>query len=198
MDDIIFLHEDVDSVTMSRDSAKAKFEKAVNLKNNLPKLEQTLTNTKGELASASKKLPDNFLIENVLQKTAMIAQDVGIELRSFDPGRVAPSGSTYKYAELPISVQIFGTFSQIASFLDRIVHLELLIHIENLQLELSSLENKTPAALDLSNKINLLAFQKRSREFSRLTGTVDIVIYRTLNHNERSAISVAASAERKK
>ncbi|NRA43595.1 MAG: type 4a pilus biogenesis protein PilO [Oligoflexales bacterium] len=196
------LQEDLDRAINTRNAARAKFQKAREQKANLPKLEEKLALKEGELSKASKKLPDEFVMGKILQKTAMIAQDVGVDLNLFQPGQGAPAGGVFKYVELPISLQIIGTYVQIATFFDRVVHLDLLVHIKNIELSLAKDIEKSiseKAAGSIKDKdLQREAIQRARRENAKIMGTADMVIFRTLSRREELAIEAASQAKSKK
>ena len=196
------LQEDLERAENSRDAAKSKFQKAREQKANLPKLEEKLAFTEGELSKASKKLPDEFVMGKILQKTAMIAQDVGVDLQLFQPGKGAPAGSIFKYVELPVSLQVIGTYGQIATFFDRIVHLDLLVHIKNIEMALAQSSEKSiserTAAQIKDKDLQREAIQRARRENAKIMGTADMVIFRTLTRQEELAIEAAAQKNQKK
>ena len=138
----------------------------------------------------------------ILQKTAMIAQDVGVDLNLFQPGQGAPAGGVFKYVELPISLQIIGTYVQIATFFDRVVHLDLLVHIKNIELSLAKDIEKSiseKAAGSIKDKdLQREAIQRARRENAKIMGTADMVIFRTLSRREELAIEAASQAKSKK
>ena len=194
------LQEELDQAVSNKDAAERKFKKARDRKANLPKLEEQLAYTEGQLALASKKLPDEFVIEKVLQKTSIIAQDVGINLQEFDPGEGVPTGGLFKYVEMPISLKLFGSYGQIATFFDRIVHLELLVHIKNIQMETDTMPEEQGSKPDLDTNANLSAevLQKKAREKSRISASAEMVIFRTLTVQEESAIAAVEEKDKKK
>ena len=183
------LQDELNMARVSRDASERKFKKSRKRKANLPKLEEQLAHTEGQLALASKKLPDEFVIEKVLQKVSIIAQDVGLDLREFDPGDGAPTGGLFKYVELPIRLEVFGTYGQIATFFDRIVHLELLVHIKDIEMQASMEKNKKIKNNAPSETSSPEQLQKKARDNTKILATSKMVIFRTLNNAEESAIA---------
>ncbi|MFK7823514.1 MAG: type 4a pilus biogenesis protein PilO [Oligoflexales bacterium] len=196
------LRDDLERATNSRDAAKLKFKKAAEQKENLPKLEEKLAYTEDELQKASNKLPDEFIMGKILQKTSMIAQDVGIELRLFQPGQGVPAGTVFKYVELPIALQIIGTYGQIATFFDRVVHLDLLVHVKNIELSLAGnldASSSEKAAQQIKDKdLQTEAIQRARRENAKIMGSANMIIFRTLSRQEELALEAAAQKSAKK
>lgn len=190
------LQEEKDTAESAKNIAEQKFKKARKRKSNLPKLEEKLAFTVGELAKAKKKLPDEFVMEKILQNTAMIAQDIGLELRVFDPGKGRLTGGDFKYVELPINLVIFGTYGEIASFFDRIVHLELLVHLRNIKMQISNLEEEDDSTG--GKKIAADKLQKHNRDNLRLIVNTEMVVFRSPSEREESAIEAVDVKDKKK
>lgn len=184
--DYVYLTEDIELAQNERNVALKQFERAKRQASDLPKLQDKLLKTELELKEASKKLPDQFHMDRVLQKTALTARDVGVKLNLFDPGTGSPSETAYKFLELPIHVEINGTYSQIASFYDRMTHLDLLIHVKNIAMSLSTVLN---TGQSLENKNDPSQNDQRNlRSHTRIKSTADIVIYRTLTNAEAATL----------
>ena len=115
--------------------ARTQFEKARQRKASLPKLEEQLAFTEDQLSRAKKHLPDFIKIEEILEKAALIAKDTSVTLMKFKPvAEVVHSAEGYTYVELPIETEIVGTYQRIASFLDRIAHLDSTIFVREIRL----------------------------------------------------------------
>ncbi len=175
------------------DAARVTFEKNRKMKGNLPELEAKLEFTEVQLGKARKKLPDSYRIEDVLQKAATIAKETGVKLKLFKPGKEARSGVEYKYFELPITTEISGKFSQVASFFDRVVHLEGTIFLRNIavQTRASELNEDTGAVRRDKNAAaarELSDYEKARRARTELTvdGRFEIVIFRGMSEREQA------------
>lgn len=191
------LEADLELAMTEKETAKQAFDKARSRKANLPKLEEQLAQTESQLLEASKRLPDQFVMDKILQKTAMIAQDVGVQLILFDPQDPIPSNTAFRYAKMPISLQLMGTYAQIATFFDRLVHLKLLIHIKNFQLSLTELEDPNKNFKDPELEKDLIRQQKIKRSRTRVNATADLVVYRTLTAEEQNAIDSTLNKNKK-
>ncbi len=117
-----------------REAAEKQFLLGKKQKDDLPRLEEKLQFTENELKEASKKLPNDFKMDDILQKATLIASETGLYLEAFVPGEGTPSGVEYKYVEMPIQTKITGTFDQILRFYDRLVHLDLLVYVRNISI----------------------------------------------------------------
>ena len=182
------LQAELEQVTGEEEVARLKFEKAREKKTNVPKLEEKLAFTEEQLVKAKKKLPDNYRIEDVLQKAATIAKEVGVRFVSFDPGDEKRGLGDYKYMEMPIATEIEGRFNQIAAFIDRVVHLEASVFVRNVALEPAEGEDGlrkkgqgNEAAIDAAPSFEEA---QRSRSELRVQGKVELVIFRGMSEAE--------------
>lgn len=166
-----------------------KLKEALEKHKKLAELEEVLAATEAEVKEASKKLPDEVIMDQFLQRTELIAQDLGLSLKLFQPREEIPSETEFKYMKLPVHVEMVGTFGQIASFLDRIVHLETIVHVENLDLSVNEEEKKSNQASSLAefNVVNEKA-EEMKRSKIRIRASADLMIFRGLTQRENEFI----------
>ena len=81
-----------------------------------------------ELDTALSELPDKKEIAGLLSKISDKARDAGLDIKSFKP-----SGSRKKdfYAEVPVNIQVTGTYHQVATFFDEVGRLDRIVNIGN-------------------------------------------------------------------
>jgi Tfp pilus assembly protein PilO len=156
----------------------------------LAKLEESLVSYELQVKEATKKLPDEIFIDRILQKTELIAQELGVALKLFHPQAEIPSETAFKYLKLPIRLDLVGTYGQIASFFDHIVHLEILINIENMKIEVE--ENKEKGAA-VQKEIS----GEMERSKMRLRASCDMMVFRSLTAREAEALQAIHDAARK-
>lgn len=175
------------------DANRQAFERDRSKKGNLPKLEEQKAFTMEQLEKARKRLPDQVRIEDILQKAETIAKETGVRLKVFRPEKEVGGGDEFKYMELPITTEITGKFNQIASFYDRVVHLDGTVYLRKIDIA------PLPAALQESGKkAQLSDAEKARRERADLTlaANFQIVVYRSMtiaeqNHAEAEAAEAA-------
>ncbi len=158
------------------DAARVSFEAARKKKQELPKLEAELIFTEEQLAKAKQKLPDAYKIEEILHDAASIAKKTGVKLKNFKPGIEQVRQEAYPYVELPIATEIEGSFNQVASFLDMVVHLEGSIFVR--QLELNRLTAKDRETRTEPGAVQTYEEAKAARQGVRVASRFDIVVYR--------------------
>jgi Tfp pilus assembly protein PilO len=185
--------------------AKQQFETAVDRKKNLPKLEEQLAFTEEQLIKAKKSLPDSYRIEDILEKTATIANETHVKLMSFDPGDEQPHDSPSMYVVLPFATQIVGGFAEVAAFFDRVVHLESSIFVKNIELTRATAEpSGAPAArarpganVDPAVAASQAAYQsaQAARQNSRVGAKFQLSIYRAMTDGETAGGVAAGTAQ---
>jgi Tfp pilus assembly protein PilO len=161
---------------------RTKFEKARDRKGNLPKLEETLAFTEEQLNKAKRMLPETFRIEDVLQKVATTARDVGVKLESFKPLEEVKKDLGYPTVEIPIQAEIAGRFGDIGNFLDQILRGEMGLFIKSIAITPVNGE-ATPLAGQSSTKSEF-TIAKEARQQATEKAVLTIVAYRSQTQME--------------
>lgn len=167
---------------------RQKYEKAKKKTSKLPELERKLSFTQSQLQIARKKLPEEFSFETVVHNTSSIVKELGITLAKYQPNKQELRGKEFKYVVMPIEVSIIGHYSQIIGFLDRIVHLETIINLENLKL---SIQAPDPNIIKIEKTTNPEQQRRAKRNHSKVKAEMNMLIYRSLTDAEDSAIQTA-------
>jgi Tfp pilus assembly protein PilO len=177
-------------------TSRGKFEDARKKKSNLPQLEEQMAYTEDQLAKAKLKLPDHIIIEDILQKTAMIAKQTGVQLTVFNPAADISHTVPYQYIEAPIATEVVGHFSQIASFFDQMIHLDGTIFMRRIELTRQDASDKARAGGDGGAGVigegdprKKSAYEKAqdARQNLMVHAKFDIVVFRSLSEQERLA-----------
>jgi Tfp pilus assembly protein PilO len=192
LDEGATLEEAQNSLQQQVEDARQKFTQASQKHSNLPKLEEQLQSTQQQLVQAKKKLPDTYQIELILEKVATLAKGNGVIMALFDPSEEVKHQQPYPFVELPIVIEVLGSFDQVAHFLDQLVHLEGTIFLRSLQLNRA--EARDLAVLqdgDAADKLNFdqdkrSPFQKAkdARSNMRLKTHLELVVYRSMTNLE--------------
>ncbi len=180
------LTEEKEVAITNKNKEEKKYNQAKEKKLQLPDLEKKLNQTQNELDLARKKIPDEFYMDQVLQRTALLAQNMGLKLISFDPDREEPSNTAFKYVSLAVKIKISGNYKQITSFFDRLVHLDLLVHVRNFHMSLTK-DEAVSSQVDES-KLSVAEIQELERSKTKISSTADMVVYRSLTDEEDKAI----------
>jgi len=102
-------------------------------------LERDLRDLGAELKRAQARLPDQREIANLLDNVAASGRQAGLEITLF---RQKPEVPHDFYAEVPVEMQMRGTYQDVALFLDRVKRLDRIVNVANIQLTKPRLEGE--------------------------------------------------------
>lgn len=115
-----------------------------------------------KLKIALQELPDAREIPELLESVSNLARDSGLEVALF---KTKPENMRDFYAEVPVEVQVAGTFHQITTFFDEVGHLSRIVNINNMDL-------RDPKIKD-------------NEDLVQVTAGCNTVTYRYLDESER-------------
>ena len=94
--------------------------------------ERELRDLVAELKRAQARLPDQREIADLLSSVAASGRAVGLEITLF---RQKPEVYHDFYAEVPVEMQMRGTYSDVVLFLDRVKRLDRIVNVADIQLK---------------------------------------------------------------
>ena len=118
---------------MDQDIARleAEYIQKKQIADNLPKFKEEFAKMEKLLEVALTELPNKKEIPTLLTNLATLAKDSGLEVVSFSPRGEVNKGF---YAEVPASVDLTGSFHQIAEFAQAVGKLSRIVNLSNLDL----------------------------------------------------------------
>ena len=122
--------------------------------NNLPKFKAEFLKLEEQLKAALTQLPNKKEIPSLLTNLATIARDNGLDVVSFSPRAEVSKGF---YAEVPGSVDLVGTYHQIAEFAQAVSKLSRIVNISDLELSAPKVEGDV-AVLKIKCKVTTFRF----------------------------------------
>jgi type IV pilus assembly protein PilO len=127
----IFYSPQAEEIAKLNESIEAAHnEKSIKQKRaaNLPRLQKELGELDVRLKEAMAQLPSKKEIADLLTSIATKAQESGLDIHLF-----RPRPETYKdfYAEIPVEINIKGTFHNVIMFFDGVGQLTRLVNIDN-------------------------------------------------------------------
>jgi len=122
--------------------------------NNLPKFKAEFLKLEEQLKAALTQLPNKKEIPSLLTNLATIARDNGLDVISFSPRGEVSKGF---YAEVPGSVDLVGTYHQIAEFALAVSKLSRIVNLSNLELSSPKVEGDV-AVLKIKCKVTTFRF----------------------------------------
>lgn len=122
--------------------------------NNLPKFKAEFLKLEEQLKAALTQLPNKKEIPSLLTNIATIARDNGLDVISFSPKGEVSKGF---YAEVPGSVDLVGTYHQIAEFSQAVSKLSRIVNLSDLELSSPKVEGDV-AVLKIKCKVTTFRF----------------------------------------
>lgn len=122
--------------------------------NNLPKFKEEFAKMEKLLEEALTQLPNKQEIPTLLTNLATLARDSGLEVVSFTPRGEVNKGF---YAEVSASLDLIGSYHQIAAFAQAVGGLPRIVNLNDLTLTLGKVE-KNQAVLKINCKVTTFRF----------------------------------------
>ena len=88
-----------------------------------------------EFEGALQRLPNDTELPGLLTDISGLGKKSGLEIRAFDPGQKVNRGF---YAEVPIALEFYGSYHELATFFDRLSRLSRIVNITQLDMKLES------------------------------------------------------------
>ncbi|MCB0358553.1 MAG: type 4a pilus biogenesis protein PilO [Bdellovibrionales bacterium] len=85
-----------------------------------------------ELKKALLELPDDREIHTLLAKVSSVGRDAGLEIRIFKEQEEQKKDF---YAEVPVEMEVYGTYHQVATFFDEVGHLERIVNLGDIHMQ---------------------------------------------------------------
>lgn len=114
--------------TELKDEFKAKADKAAKLE----LYKEQLAEMEASFGALLRQLPETTEVESLLVDVSQTGLAAGLEIKKFKPSDEEKKGF---YAELPISLEVSGSFHQLATFISGIAALPRIVTISDMKLE---------------------------------------------------------------
>jgi len=125
------LYEEVQQVRASIDTQQQMLAKNRRLAANLPRKQAEYAQLEKQLHVALKMLPSKSQIPDLLEGVSRAGKESGLVFTVFRPGEEKPGEYV---AEVPVEVEITGTYRQLVTFLKRVGEMPRIVDIKNLTL----------------------------------------------------------------
>jgi type IV pilus assembly protein PilO len=122
--DLTELHDQISQRRTELDGKKSKTDARASA-------EKELKDLGAELKRAQARLPDQREIADLLSNVAASGRAAGLEIVLF---RQKPEVQHDFYAEVPVEMQMRGTYHDVVLFLDRVKRLDRIVNVSNIQL----------------------------------------------------------------
>jgi len=129
--------------TELKDEFKAKADKAAKLE----LYKEQLAEMEASFGALLRQLPETTEVESLLVDVSQTGLAAGLEIKKFKPSDEEKKGF---YAELPISLEVSGSFHQLATFISGIAALPRIVTISDMKLEPFSGEDQPDGKLKMA------------------------------------------------
>ena len=110
---------------------KADITKGLNTARKLPEFRAQVTELEGRLVNLRAVLPEEKDAADLLRRMQTVATQANLDIRSFKPN---PPVTKQLHAEWPITLELQGTYHNLATFFDRVGKFTRIINISNVDI----------------------------------------------------------------
>lgn len=97
---------------------------------NREEFERELAQLTTDLKQALRELPNDREIPELLKRISAIGKKAGLEIRSFQP---LPEIKREYYAEVPVAIEVYGSYHEVAMFFDRLSKLGRIVYVQDIK-----------------------------------------------------------------
>ena len=123
--------EDIANTTNIIDGLNRKLTRAKIQRKRLPKVRLEKAQVDTQFREALKLLPNTKEIPSLLKKVTELGNDANLDFRIFRP---KSEKSKEFYIEIPVAIEVRGTYHNVAVFFDKVGHMERIMNILNVSM----------------------------------------------------------------
>ena len=136
---------------------KAEFELKADQAAKLDLYKDQLAEMQASFQAILRQLPERTDVESLLVDVSQTALANGLEIKKFQPSAEEKKGF---YAELPIALEVTGSYHDLASFISGVAALPRIVTMHNLKLERKPADDKRSSGAE---KLQMMAMAKTYR-----------------------------------
>ena len=121
-----------DSKTAQKRNLQAEVDNAKTTAARLPEFRREVERKEATLQALSRILPSQKEVDDLLRKVQQLAAESSLDVLRFKPEATKPQNF---YAEWPISLELDGSYHNLAYFFDRLSRLSRIVNVSNLEVE---------------------------------------------------------------
>jgi len=125
-------HEDMAGRVTQLDSLKGDITKGLTTAKKLPEFRSQVTDLEGRLANLKAILPEEKDAADLLNRMQTVAAQSNMTIKGFKP---APTVTKQLHAEWPITLELEGTYHNLAIFFDRVGKFTRIVNISGLDVK---------------------------------------------------------------
>lgn len=145
--------EKIDKLTEEYEGLEQKLTRFKAKARKLRVVKQRFKDAESELKIVMKALPEKKEIPNLLASISSSGQDSGLEFALFEP---KPESNKDFYAEIPVSIQVSGSYHNVAMFFDKVSRLSRIVNIDNIGI---TAQKETKKGLSLTTSCTAITYR---------------------------------------
>jgi Tfp pilus assembly protein PilO len=126
------MQQEIENKTTQRRNLQAEVENARTTAARLPEFRREVERKEATLQALSRILPSQKEVDDLLRKVQQLAAESSLEVLRFKPEATRPQDF---YAEWPISLELDGSYHNLAYFFDRLSRLSRIVNVSNLEID---------------------------------------------------------------
>jgi type IV pilus assembly protein PilO len=121
-----------DNKTTQKRNLQAEVDNAKTTAARLPEFRREVERKEATLQALSRILPSQKEVDDLLRKVQQLAAESSLDVLRFKPEATKPQNF---YAEWPISLELDGSYHNLAYFFDRLSRLSRIVNVSNLEVD---------------------------------------------------------------
>lgn len=124
------MQQEIQNLTTTRRNLQAEVDNAKTTAARLPEFRREVERKEATLQALSRILPSQKEVDDLLRKVQQLAAESSLDVLRFKPEATRPQNF---YAEWPISLDLDGSYHNLAYFFDRLSRLSRIVNVSNLK-----------------------------------------------------------------
>ena len=125
------MQQEIVEKTIQRRTLQAEVENAKTTAARLPEFRREVERKEATLQALSRILPSRKEVDDLLRKVQQLAAESSLDVLRFRPDALRPQDF---YAEFPITLDLDGSYHNLAYFFDRLSRLSRIVNVSNLKI----------------------------------------------------------------
>ncbi len=109
----------------------------------LPEYEKKMAEKQAEFNLVAQKLPETVEVPQLLSSVSEAGKDAGLAFLLFQPQKEIPKNF---YAEIPVKMNLSGTYHNLGDFFDRLAQMPRIVNIKNFEAKIAGSRGKSRKA----------------------------------------------------
>ena len=182
-DSIKINQETINNKKQEKESLQARLRKetkSIN-ENSSEDIKRKIASTNAKIQVALGSLPTEFHLDDIIRSISSSANKTGINLTSFIPKQEQSSGEDGKFLEMPIEIEILGTYNETGMFFDSLANLDSMIVVKEISMSEKSSGGERSSGGQNPESENLITRIQSVLSTYSVSSKATLVLYRLAN-----------------